>query len=337
MRGGPLIELLRGGDVRTRLSAVRAGRSAVRVAATGAALRTGLLDDLTRGPADAVGLAASRGWTAVDTLEALLQVLHGLGLVRRTGTTWRLAPRGRRILADDVVRASYEGFSGYHTGLYGEIEKQLSGGPPRRDILERGDLIARLSRAMDPFVLAALRRVVQEGVPRRVLDAGCGSGTHLAAILEAAPGATGVGVESDPKAALMARRTLAGAGLNGRAEVMQGDILDMLTEGALGEDFDLALLANVIYYLPEPERVPLLSRMGDRLAPSGRLVVVTTALTGSTFSRHFDLLLRTQHGDMGLPTTEALTDQLRRAGLVPGAARRIAAGEPLVAVVARRP
>ncbi|HEX6247483.1 MAG TPA: class I SAM-dependent methyltransferase [Nocardioidaceae bacterium] len=329
-----MLRLARDGDVGLRLRGMRDGMAAVRVAATGAGLRSGLLRMLQNGPAGTADLCGRAGWSDEQLADALLQVLARTGLVRTAHGQWLLTRRGWALMRDDVARASYEGFSDYHTGLYGDIERQLLGGPARRDVVEKGETIARLSKAMDPFVLDVLREEVARRAPQRVLDVGCGSGSHLVHMLRVSPTATGVGVDADPAAARLARRTVAEAGLAGRAEIVEGDIRSALDAG--GGPVDLALLANVIYYLPVQERVPLLRAVAERVEPGGAVVIVTTALTDAFFSRHFDLLLRAQDGAMELPDVEVLAGQLQEAGLVPGRPRRIAPGEPLTAIVATR-
>jgi predicted O-methyltransferase YrrM len=334
VRIGAALRLARAGDVRSRLTAARDGQAAVRVAAVAAGLRTGLLDLLDQGPASTSALATRGGWSDQSLLTSFLLMLSELGLVRGSRSQWQLARRGRAVLADDVVRAMYEAFDGYHTGLYRELEEQLSGKHGRRDVAERGELIARLSRAMDPFVTDFLHSQLQEAQPRTVLDIGCGSGSHLVHMLRMAPDATGTGIETDPAAAGLARTRLADESLSHRARIVEGDVRQVL--GSETESFELVLLANMIYYLPADERLPLLRAVAERVAHGGTVVVVTTALTDAVFSRHFDLLLRAQAGDMGLPSVADLSDQLRAAGLTPGRPRRIALGEPLTAVPATR-
>lgn len=334
MRALTLLRMLRAGDLRARLGAVRDGQAAVRVSAVGAGLRTGVLEALRERPATTQDLAAAGGWSDHDTLDGLLHVLAELGLVSAVVRRWELSPRGRALLGDDVARATYEGFSDYHTGLYDEIEQQLTGGAGRRDVRDKGGVIARLSRAMDPFVLDLLSKEVGRRAPHHILDVGCGTGSHLVHMLRVSPGASGVGIETDVAAARLARDTVTHAGLAGRARIVEGDARTALTMET--EPFDLTLLANVIYYLPLAERVPVLREVAERTAPAGAVVVVSTALTDVMFSRHFDLLLRTQEGSMGLPDMDQLADQLREAGLTPGTPRRIAPGEPLTAVVATR-
>ncbi len=219
------------------------------------------------------------------------------------------------MVSDDLVRASYEAFAGFHTGVYRDLGGLLAGGPGRRDVVEQGAVTARVSAAFEPFVDDALREVVAEASPRMVLDVGCGAGLQLATMLEAAPGAEGLGVDTDEAAAALVRRTLDGRGLGGRGRVLRTDVRDLPVETA--GSFDLALVANVVYYVPAEERAALLTGIGALLAPGGTLLIVTTVATPQLFSRHFDLLLRAQEGDVSLPDAASLVTGLRRAGLLP--------------------
>jgi SAM-dependent methyltransferase len=332
-RARTLLTLLRSGDLRTRLRVTRDGQAAIRLGLGAAALDTGVLDALAGGPATTAELARRVGAAGEDLLAAFLRVLAAAGLAREEGGRWSLAAGGRAVVDDDLVRASHEAFAGFHTGLYRELGPVLAGGSRRRDVVEQGGVIARVSAAFEPFVDAVLRETVTAGAPRRVLDVGCGAGLQLATMLAAAPGAEGVGVDTDEDAAALARRTLADRGLAERARVLRADVRDLADESP----FDLVLLANVVYYVPVGERVALLRSLAELLAPGGILLVVTTAATPQLVSRHFDLLLRAQQGAMELPEVDVLVDQLREAGLEPAAPRRIAPGTPLVAVSAVRP
>jgi predicted O-methyltransferase YrrM len=334
-----LVEVLRSGNLRARLRAARDGQAALRLQLIAAALDLGLLDALAGGAASTAELADRLGATDPDLLAAYLRVLAAAGLVAGEGS-WALTGAGRAVVDDDQVRATYEGFGGYHTDLYRELRPLLSGGLRRRDIEEQAELIARLSAVLEPLLHDLLTRTVRERRPRRVLDIGCGAGLHLAAMLEAAPDATGVGVDVDPETAALARRTLSERGLADRASVEAVDIRKALAAGrpgALTDRIDLALLANVIYYVPLDERVKLLSAVARLLAPGGALVVVTTVAGPQLFSRHLDLLLRAQEGRMELPAVDVLLGQLREAGLQPHPPQRIGpAGAALSAVTAIR-
>ena len=211
-----LAEVLGSGNLRWRLRAAREGLTGVRLQLIAAALGLGLFDALSEGPATTEQLAGRLGAVDHALLAAYLRVLAAAGLITGEGS-WRLTRFGRAVVGDDVVRATYEGFGGYHTELYRELPALLRGGPGRRDTVENGEAIARLSAAIYPLVRHLLVRTVTTRRPRRVLAIGCGAGLHLAAMLEAAPYATGVGVEVDPDAAALARSTLSKRGLADRA------------------------------------------------------------------------------------------------------------------------
>jgi SAM-dependent methyltransferase len=251
---------------------------------------------------------------------------------RRAGGRWCTSRRGRRILGDDLVRATYEAFSIFHTALYRDLEHQLTTGEDRRDIYVDGELIARLSRFMDEFVRSELHRLVAEDPPGRILDVGCGAAAHLCHLLHAVPDARAVGVEPDPAAAALARTAVARERLAHRAEIVELKATSFLDQRSVAS-FDLVLLANMVYYVPASDRVGLLRALADRLQPGGRLLIVSTAPTNDQFSRHFDLLLRAQAGALELPDFDLLREQLTKAGLTPEQPRRIAPGEPLTAIV----
>jgi SAM-dependent methyltransferase len=338
-RPGVLVEVLRSGNLRARLRAVRDGQAAVRLQLVAAAVDLGVLDALAGGPVGTAALADRLGAPDPDLLAAYLRVLAAAGFLAGEDS-WVLTRAGRAVVDDDQVRATYEGFGGYQTALYRELRPLLLGGQRRRDVEEHADVIARLSAALEPLLHDLLTRTVRGRRPRRVLDIGCGAGLHLAAVLEAAPDATGVGVDVDPSAAALARRTLAERGLADRAVVEAVDIREALAAGdpgALPDRVDLALLANVLYYVPVDERVDLLRAVARLLAPGGALVVVTTVAGPQLFSRHLDLLLRAQEGRMELPAVDVLQEQLRAAGLHPDPPERLGpAAAALSAVTAIR-
>jgi 2-polyprenyl-3-methyl-5-hydroxy-6-metoxy-1,4-benzoquinol methylase len=337
--GTPAIwTILRSGDLRSRSRATRDGLAAIRVNVGGAAIATGVLDALSAGSATTADLARELQVTDQELLAAFLRVAAAAGLLREAGGRWSLRRLGRAAVDDDLVRASYEAFSGFHTGVYRDLAGLLTGGPGRRDIAERGELIARISGGFEPLVLGALTRAVAERSPARVLDVGCGAGLELAAMLEAAPGAHGVGIDVDAGAVALAERTLAGRGLADRSEVLRVDVRTAAAEraGPLAEPVDFALLANVLYYLPMAERVGFLRDLAPLVAPGGVLFVATTVAAPQFFSRHFDVLLQAQEGAMQLSDAGTLVDQLRAAGFAPGPVRRLAPGLPVVAVAATR-
>ncbi|MCV2490682.1 methyltransferase domain-containing protein [Geodermatophilus sp. YIM 151500] len=323
--------VLRAGDLGARLRTLRDGQATLRLHIGAAALATGVLASLREGALATEELAARTGASARRPFEALLRVFAAAGLISDRGGRWRLARRGRALLDDEWVRAAHEAFTSYQVDLYREIGPLLAGGPLRRDVDRHGGLIARLSTGFEPFVLGDLTRRISTVGPRRVLDAGCGAGVNLATMLSAAPGATGVGVDTDPDAVALAEGTLRAWRLTDRARVVHADVRDLVREraDALAEPFDVVLLANVVYYLPPTERVDLLRDLAGLLAPGGVVLVVTTVAEATLGSRHLDLLFRAQEGQMQLPDDGELRTLLRDAGLGSVEVTRLLPGAPL--------
>ncbi len=316
---------------RSRLTALRLARPSLRLAMAAGAIESGVLPALDR-PRTATDLAAELGYADLDLFQAFLEALTADGLLKRSDGRYQRTREADGILADRVARSTYQAFGDYHTGLYRGLTRQLTGGPGRDDVTARADVIAGLSEFLAPYVHREIARVVQAAPVHRVLDVGCGTGHHLATMLEAAPAAAGVGVELDPATADAARREL-GARFGDRVEVRTGDVRRALRPS---DRFDVVLAANVVYYLPPAERTAFLADLGRHLGDAGRLLVVTTALNDELFSRHFDLLLRAQQGEMGLPDLDVLEEQLRGAGLRVTGRKRLTPAEPLYAVVAER-
>lgn len=75
--------------------------------------------------------------------------------------------------------------------------------------------------AIDPVFLAA---AVPAQADDRVLDAGCGAGAAFLCLAHRVPGCTIVGIERDPSAAALARFNVRANGLDGRVEILEGDI-----------------------------------------------------------------------------------------------------------------
>lgn len=68
---------------------------------------------------------------------------------------------------------------------------------------------------------ARLVRRIAAAAPRTVLDIGCGQGELMLRVLEAAPGATGVGIDIDGAELVLGRELAAGRGLDGRVAYVE--------------------------------------------------------------------------------------------------------------------
>lgn len=149
-----LWKVVRAGDFRARVRVNREGAAAIRLHLSGAAVDTGVLDALAGGGASTAELARRLDVREEGIFAAFLRALAAAGLLRGGDPEpWQLTDRGRAIVDDDLVRAGYQAFPGFHTALYRELGPLLAGGPRRRDVAEQGGLVARVSAAFEPLVL----------------------------------------------------------------------------------------------------------------------------------------------------------------------------------------
>ena len=118
---------------------------------------------------------------------------------------------------------------------------------------------------LDAALLAA---ACDAGAGARVLEAGCGPGAALLAAAARRPQARFTGLERDPQAAALARRNVALNALNGRVDILEGDVAQGFQ--ALGlAPFDAALANPPFFDDPAALRAPAPERRGAWMADDG--------------------------------------------------------------------
>jgi SAM-dependent methyltransferase len=103
----------------------------------------------------------------------------------------------------------------------------------------------------------------QTGIkPKRILEYGCGIGRNIPYLREAFPAAEIEGSDISEVSLEIARKL--NANIRFFAEQSAGE---------LTEKFDLIFVAGVFHHIPIPLRATVMSRIFDRLAPGGELLV----------------------------------------------------------------
>jgi SAM-dependent methyltransferase len=97
-----------------------------------------------------------------------------------------------------------------------------------------------------------------------VLDAGCGTGEHT--ILAARHGAWALGIDIAARAIETARSKASERGVDARFQV-----LDILSPGPLGEDFDTVIDSGLFHVFDDAERAPYVTALEAVLRPGGHL------------------------------------------------------------------
>jgi SAM-dependent methyltransferase len=286
----------------------------IRVEFLGVMARTGLAEALRR-PRTLEELLEETGLSDRDLLEALLAL--GLSLRELRFRNRRYRARGRRLRAitgsSPDLRGVVEELAVYGNRVYAAMDSHLRGAPPVAYDADCGAAIAASSRSAEPILGPAVRAVTRSETPQRVLDIGCGSGAYLRHMLEAAPTATGLGIDRDAGAIRVASDLLDPLRAVRRCELRQGDIEELAEE--IGE-FDLVTLLNNIYYWPSEHRSDILRTIRKVVAADGVLMLATATTKGHAFNRHLDLMVRVTASSHRLPTREEISIDLADAGYV---------------------
>src|SRR5215210_4809896 len=146
------------------------------------------------------------------------------------------------------------------TGLPGEIRQALACYRQERPFI-RLFVLAR-------HLLAPLRRVAAEVPARgRVLDLGCGHGLFTNLLAVTSPEREILGIDPSPEKLQVARR----ASLDLPNVLYRQGRAEDVTE----RDFDAITILDVLYLLPDDEKVAVLRRCRELLAPTGMLLLKT--------------------------------------------------------------
>ena len=299
----------------------------------------GLLKLLSRGPHTAreIGRALDIAEGDLDPLIAWLEVGVALGELSLSGEQYSIAGSLAAALSEpqhDALLAVLEEMAGLHALLLRDTPGRLKQGQRLTLKDQDGEVIARSSRLLEPFVHEAIGRAIPTTGPVHVLEIGCGSGTYLCHMLKSNPEVRVHGIELQPEVAELARRNLQAWGVAERATIEVQDV----RARQVGEFFDVVTMHNNVYYFEESARSALFRQVAQHLRPGGTLLLSTACRGGSPGVALLNLWGAMTQGCGRLPTSEELCRQLRLAGLVDAVAWNVGAPiESFWAFSAKRP
>lgn len=280
--------------------------------AIAAALRTGLLFELTKGRATVAGLAAQLNLNERATA-LILDLLECEQLARRDGDGF--------VAGEALTRLSTQP-GGYDLSLrmWAHVETFVRTGEP----FIMMDLAPADREQSYQKVVADLGKLF-EGVatelaaklpltPKRILDVGCGSGVWSLAIAARHPASRVTGLDFPAVLENFTARS-ARLGLGERSMKIPGD---MHQAEIPPQAFDLVIIANVLRLETPSRAAAILKRLAPAVAPGGSLLVIDALAHGtperdrarSLYALH--LGLRTKEGQVHSPTT--ITGWLNEAG-----------------------
>jgi SAM-dependent methyltransferase len=207
-----------------------------------ALLQCGLWDELlAKGSTDLDTFAADRGLNG-RTLRAICRYLDGIGWVRLQGGLLWPGPAVRTLLAEP--RGLFE--LGYaYDPVMNALGDLLAGKAAfGRDVQRRTDWVGIGSgRLCEQLPYPVLGELVASCGGKRVIDLGCGDGSFIIWMLRRMPGLHVTGLDLDAPTADLARRRVAAEGLADRADVVCGDMFDLVRDDGAARG------------LPEPSQI----------------------------------------------------------------------------------
>lgn len=221
---------------------------------------------------DAIARAEEANHRAVATL---LDAFCALGFAQKLAGRYRLLSVSESILARQGLGELASVLAGRESWEpWSRLTEVVRTGRPALRREEQGKVWVSLARAtlassQHQGAVAAQLLGIRGGEGLRVLDVGCGSGGNGLAFLSADPAATLKGLDVEP-VVRVAEEHAAALQLSTRAHFQACDI----HEERLGEnEFDLAIVSEVLH-LCNPQRAQgLLSRVSDALVPGGRVLI----------------------------------------------------------------
>ena len=303
----------------------------------------GIADLLAGGPMTAVQLAAATD-THEQSLYRVLRLLSSLGVLTEDGNrSFGLTVLGDRLRTD--VPASMRSWAMLTDSIggvrsFGPIVETLRTGRTGLDIaygVTGFEYFAAHPAHVRDFQAAMSERTAAfaPGVAagydfsaaRTVADIGGGTGTLLAAVLQAHGHLQGL-LFDRPEVVSEAAGVLEAAGVTGRCEVVAGDFFSGVPEGA-----DIYLLANVLHDWDDARSVQILVSCRKAMAAGGRVLIVERLIPADPADAVpvllSDLNMLVLTGGMERTSAEYAA-LMSRAGLTPG--RVLVVAEPYAIV-----
>lgn len=239
------------------------------------AVEMGLFEHLAEGPRSLEQLAGDTGLPA-RSLRIVLDAVTALGFAEKRGSRYRNSVLAGRYLSgqgEEDLRPFLQFWNRVSYPRWEALEDAVRGDGEYETARETGDADqAIVSEGIQAITAGTARRLAQTydfSRHHRVLDLGGGTGSFLTAALTKYPDLSGTLFELPPVAAL-AHDTVAGAGMDGRVEVVAGDFF----EDPLPLGHDVMILANVMHNFGPERNLELLRRARTHAPEGGRLLLV---------------------------------------------------------------
>lgn len=230
------------------------------------AMKAGILDLMRAEPLTSDEIAR-RCQLKTGPTGLLLEVLCALGLIRKSGESWELAPAAQSVMGP---------YRDLGDSYWSHLDSLLSTGEPlvNLDKAEQGETFYKAQAAALEWMLTpaagAAAAVLARRAPREVLDVGAGSAVWSLALAKLEPAARVTALDR-PSVLDIAQASAGKAGLSDRLIPLSGDFNTVEIPAAR---FDLAIVANVVHLMPREGAIALLRRIHRALKPDGAVAVI---------------------------------------------------------------
>jgi SAM-dependent methyltransferase len=288
-------------------------RDFYRVQVTTIGVRLGAFEALAGG-ADARGLA-ERLQADPQLLALWLALARQFGLVNRRGDRYVLTSYARTFLlpgSPHYLGHNFEEAVAVEGAFLEQLPSVIRSGERPPEPPEWSHKGALAGVVFEPYAFRVLSRLPIRRQGYRVLDVGCGHGDYLRYLARTNPTLTGVGVDITAGTVEYARRRVEEEGLAKRIAIVQEDAREM----DLGEQFDLCLLNNNLYYFDPAAWPTLFATLAKHLRDGGHLAIQAPVRGRGRDAviDVFDLYLRGHKGTFGLPSERDVRAALKDAG-----------------------
>ncbi|RJP79969.1 MAG: class I SAM-dependent methyltransferase [Desulfobacteraceae bacterium] len=300
-----------------------------------------MLEKLSRGPFSIQDLTADSSKTPSIqyATEAWIKLGVRLGVFKEDDTGYSLQGFLAKMLAapeNDAIRALVREVAGLHHLYITQTPEKLKQGllwNPDEQHAEYGDVIARSSQTLEPFLFEVIDRFFPASDDIRLLEVGCGYAGYILYAAGRHGNLNAVGLELDLHVAETANANIQNRGLQDRIKIEMTDVRKYRS----AELFDVLTLYNNIYYFPVEDRIQLFRHLRSLLRPNGRILLTTGCMDGGIEFELVNLIHATTKGWGRLPYKDEMLRQLYEAGFERNSAVNLIPGERYYAFVGHRP
>lgn len=301
---------------------------------------TTLLKKFAKGPVSKEELTkgCEKNPSVQTAAEAWLDLGLELGLFKKNSGGYALHGFLAKKFAapeNDAIRALVREIADLHN-LYimktpSKLEQGLLWSPDDQNG-EYGDLIARSSQTLAPFIFEVIDRFFSKSGDIRLLEVGCGYASYMIYAANKNNKLSAVGLELDSHVAGTANINIYACGLQDRIEIGVTDVREYQTDAL----FDIITLYNNIYYFPVKERIELLKQLRLLLKPGGQILLTTGCRKGGIEFQLVNLIHAATKGWGRLPDKNEMLQQLSQAGFQQNCAINLIPGDKYYAFAGLR-